>query len=126
MFKVSKKYKHKPICLVFFMPGRCISKVFEALASIALIFAECGPGLMPENKCQTAEQAYLCYRENYNSYQRNISTFCFGKSVPPKKCVCYIKLQIFHLPTISTERFVTLGTTRWETSIPSSTKNAQL
>lgn len=32
----------------------------------------------------------LCYKENYNSYQRNISTCCFGKKRSPKKmCLVY-------------------------------------
>jgi len=45
-----------------------VKDCFEALASIAVTFAEHGPGLMPNEANMVVEREYIRYRENYNSF----------------------------------------------------------
>ena len=46
---------------------RWIKDVFHAFSKISVVFAENGPGKLPENQVNEVELAYLQYRENYNS-----------------------------------------------------------
>ena len=46
---------------------RWTKEVFHAFSKISVVFAENGPGKLPENQVYEVEMAYLQYRENYNS-----------------------------------------------------------
>lgn len=48
-------------------PSRWISNIFEALVTIAVVFAEHGPGRMPAEQNRICEGSYLRYRMDYNS-----------------------------------------------------------
>ena len=56
-----------------YIPERWICDVFQSFSDMTVVFAQNGPGQLPQNEVDKVEHCYLKYRENYNSV-----SLCFG------------------------------------------------